>query len=242
MSEEEAASLEGAVGHDRRTFIKRLVIGSVFAAPIVSSFTMSGIEAAFGSSQRSTAMVSNANTTPQYPTTVQCFVVTANTTFDVTFQDNVPPIPSPPVTLRLQVPFRPAGQHNLPNGTTICVYRGDLVALQSSVPPGQIPVSAYSVKWDTPTSGNPPPFTNNPHQNATGPITLTVTTAVVNAGNPIYVVDSGSPVVAGTPAASAGSWSESFVTDPEFVVTQVVPPTTTTPPASSVTVEPRFTG
>src|SRR5882672_5104890 len=78
MSEEEAASLEGAVGPDRRTFIKRLVVGTVFAAPIVSSFTMSGIEAAFGSSSRSTAMASNANTTPQYPQTVQCFVVTPN--------------------------------------------------------------------------------------------------------------------------------------------------------------------
>lgn len=242
MSEEEAESLEGAVGHDRRTFIKRLVVGTVFAAPIVTSFTMSGMEAAFGGEARSTAMASNANTTPQYPQTVQCFVVNANTTFDFTFPDNAAPIPNPPVTLRLQVPSTTGGQHVLPNGTTICVYRGDLTALQPLFP-GQTPLSAYSVKWDTPLSGNPPPFTNNtPHQSASAPLTLTVTTAAVQSGDPIYVVDSGTPVDAGS-TAGVGTWQVTFVTDPNFVVaTQVVPTPTTTPAASSVTVEPRFTG
>jgi hypothetical protein len=239
-----AEELEGAVGPDRRTFVKRLVLGTVFAAPIVSSFTMSGVEAAFGSEPRSTALASNANQTPQYPKTVQCFIVNANQPFDVTFQDLVPPVPNPPVTLRLQVPFAVFPQHVLPNNTTICVYRGDLNALQSVVGPGQTPVSAYSVKWDTPTQGNPPPFNNtNPHQNASGLITMTVTTADVNAGDPIYTVDSGLPVSAGPPAA-AGSWAVSFVTDPNFVVTRVAlaPPTTTPAAAEPVTVTPRFTG
>jgi len=52
--------LEKAVGPDRRTFIKRLVIGSAFAAPVVSSFTMSGVHALIGVP---TGAV-NPNTTP----------------------------------------------------------------------------------------------------------------------------------------------------------------------------------
>lgn len=240
MSEEEAESLEGAVGPDRRTFIKRLVVGAVFAAPIVSSFTMSGIEAAFGSEPRSTAMASNANTTPQYPTTVKCFTVAGNL-LDVTFSSGTD-------TLRLTVPsvapFTPA----LPAGTSICVYRGDLVALQPSVPPGDTPLSAYSVKWDTPTTGLQAPYVNgNSHQNALGNITLRVTTTSTAAGDPIYMIDSGSPVSAGPPADVFG-WIVNFVTDPNFVVTQVAPapPPTTAPPnaapGTAVQFDPRFAG
>jgi hypothetical protein len=40
--------LERAISPDRRTFVKRLVIGSVFAAPVVASFTMSGVQAVLG--------------------------------------------------------------------------------------------------------------------------------------------------------------------------------------------------
>ena len=32
---------------DRRTFLRRLVIGTVFAVPVVSSFSMAGISAAY---------------------------------------------------------------------------------------------------------------------------------------------------------------------------------------------------
>lgn len=35
------------VGIDRRRFVKRLVVGSAFAAPVVSSFSMSGVNAVF---------------------------------------------------------------------------------------------------------------------------------------------------------------------------------------------------
>lgn len=44
MSEE----FERSIGPDRRAFIKRMVIGVAFAAPIVSSFTMGGVKGAFG--------------------------------------------------------------------------------------------------------------------------------------------------------------------------------------------------
>ena len=59
---------EKAVGPDRRTFVTRLVIGTAFATPVVSSFTMSGVQAVFGSSPRPITGASNGNTTgPQPP-------------------------------------------------------------------------------------------------------------------------------------------------------------------------------
>jgi len=42
--------VERAFEPDRRTFIKRLVIGTAFAAPVISSFTMAGVSAVTGSS------------------------------------------------------------------------------------------------------------------------------------------------------------------------------------------------
>ena len=60
------SELEKAVGSDRRTFIKRLLIGSAFAAPVVSSFTMTGIGAVFGSSVPRQA---NGNQEPTTTTT-----------------------------------------------------------------------------------------------------------------------------------------------------------------------------
>jgi hypothetical protein len=52
--------VEKEFGQDRRTFIKRLVIGTAFAAPVVSSFTMAGVSAITGSS---TPKGINPNTT-----------------------------------------------------------------------------------------------------------------------------------------------------------------------------------
>jgi hypothetical protein len=61
--------LERAVGPDRRTFVKRLVVGTAFAAPVVASFTMSGVGAVFGGNTPSG--VQNPNTSdPEVPTEV----------------------------------------------------------------------------------------------------------------------------------------------------------------------------
>src|SRR5260370_26034488 len=73
----EPDALRDAVGPDRRAFVKGLVVGSVFAAPVVSSFTMSGIEAVFGSKAGATVLMSNSNTAgPSYPTLVTSGLVT----------------------------------------------------------------------------------------------------------------------------------------------------------------------
>lgn len=58
------SDLEKAVDPSRRSFIKRLVLASAFAVPVVSSFTMMGSQAVFGA-QRQGAItgLSNSNTT-----------------------------------------------------------------------------------------------------------------------------------------------------------------------------------
>jgi hypothetical protein len=58
----------GGLPDDRRSFLKKLAIGSAFAVPIVSSFTMSNITASYAqtaatSSQVSAGGASNTTTT-----------------------------------------------------------------------------------------------------------------------------------------------------------------------------------
>jgi hypothetical protein len=69
--------LERAIGHDRRTFIKRLVIGTAFAAPVVSSVTMGGVQALFGSVHTGLAA---PNTTPVPEEAPAAVVVEPNVT------------------------------------------------------------------------------------------------------------------------------------------------------------------
>jgi hypothetical protein len=69
--------LDGALGKlpdDRRSFLKKLAIGSAFAVPVVSSFTMSNVTAAYAqtaatSSQVAAAGASNSTTTTAAPNT-----------------------------------------------------------------------------------------------------------------------------------------------------------------------------
>ena len=60
------SEFEKAVGPDRRAFLKRLLIGTAFAAPVVSSFTMTGVGAVFGSS---VPQLANGNVEPTTTTT-----------------------------------------------------------------------------------------------------------------------------------------------------------------------------
>jgi hypothetical protein len=46
MSEDLDRAAE-SVGDDRRAFLKKMVVGSAFAVPVVSSFSMAGVQAAF---------------------------------------------------------------------------------------------------------------------------------------------------------------------------------------------------
>ena len=202
--------LERVIGPDRRSFIKRLVVTTVFAAPAVSSFTMSGVQAVFGGGR--IMGIGNTNTTQppgpnEFTQELLCAAVDdfGGLTLDV--DDG-------PVHLHLVVP---PGSLQGSNGgrlgnTIVCIYKGDLNALADDVPPGETPFSAYAVVWSSPPSNDQP--------DSLQPITLTVTDSAVVAGNPIYVFDKVSGDV--TPAGSTGSgtWQVVFTKDPAYVVTQ----------------------
>ena len=190
MSDEEAI---GAVGPDRRTFVRRLVVGAVFAAPVVSSFTMSGVDAIFGTGAGATTTTVGPNTTPppappHYPTDVNCFFVSSGLDVQVTDGAN---------TLHLTVP-----SGALPDATSVCIYRADLSSLTTIVPPGQTPVR------NVPGGGHP---------DATSAITLTVHDPSVAGGDKIFVLNGGTAVQ--TSMATPGLWVVVFTTDPSYVVT-----------------------
>jgi hypothetical protein len=50
-SQEPIEELVGRVAPDRRTFVRRLVIGTAFAAPIVSSFDMNSLSMSVAGAQ-----------------------------------------------------------------------------------------------------------------------------------------------------------------------------------------------
>jgi hypothetical protein len=194
--------LEREFRTDRRTFIKRLVIGTAFAAPVVSSFTMSGVQAVFGSTPKLTgAIVPNTAAPPSGPTNysqgVQCYPYTG-ALLDVTVMDGA-------VSLHLTVP---AGA--LPAGTNVCIYKGDLAALQQQVPAGSTALSAYAVVWNSPGDTQP---------DATSAITLAVTDPAVNSGNTIYMFAKNSSALSSAGTASGHTWTVTFTVDPAYVVT-----------------------
>jgi hypothetical protein len=221
------------IGPDRRTFVKRLVIGTVFAAPLVQSFSMSGIEAVFGKGAGATTAMANSNgTPPPHPTNYSSL----SPCFTVPFAGTNLHVNDGGVTVTLMLP----SSATLPSGTTICFYKGDLTALAALFPTGQTLLSAYAVLWNGPNNSNP---------TASPSVKLVVSDPAVADGSLMYDVSTGTPVSVGT--TTAGAWSQTFANDPLFVVTGPVPtpPPASTPPASSgsttpvaVVAEPRTTG
>ena len=223
---QEIGALTGAIGPDRRTFVKGLVVGSVFAAPVVSSFTMSGVEAVFGSKAGATVLMSNANTAgPSYPLTVRCGVVTAN---GLAFTASAGG--SRQVTLGV-----PIGA--LPLLTQVCVFVGTPSTFSGLFPGGDTPKSAFAVNWVGP--------------NASAPIMLTVNDPAVGVGDKVFLVTKTTPqtVQSYSPSAVGSTlWAVLFTQDPNFVVvTPPVTPATPTAPsgagaAAAVPAQPTFTG
>ena len=228
MSDEHEAI--GAVGPDRRSFVKGLIAAGVFAAPVVSSFTMSGVESVFAAVPKNVALGLNSNCgfmpsqppPPGFSGLVDEFMFFF---FGGTYQFD-----DGGVHLTLNI-----GNTALPNCTIVSIYKMDPAAAAALVPAGQTPVSGYAVVWNS--QGK------NPTPNAGAPITLTVTNAPVVAGNPVYILDKTTGAPTQDTVAADGTWTTSFVIDPGYVVTQAAAtaPTTPTPPTPTV-VEPRFTG
>jgi hypothetical protein len=188
---EEVNPVDAAVGPDRRTFVKRLIIGTAFAAPVVASFKMSGIGAVFGDTAGATTAMSNSNSAgSKYPTLIGSFFFPVG---GGTHSFSGPP----PVTLVVQPnTFYPSGQQ-------VFVYRGNLSQLQPLLPAGYTARSGVAAVWNGP--------------DVTQDVSLTVNDPVVQTGDEIFEVI-GSTTQPFTGAVGPNTWSVLFTEDPSFVV------------------------
>ncbi|MET0628657.1 MAG: hypothetical protein ABW033_09395 [Acidimicrobiia bacterium] len=79
MSQDFEAALDGVDG-DRRSFLKKMAITTAFAAPVVSSFTMTGIKAVYAQTPSVSNQVSNAGATAIDPPATSSTAPTTTTT------------------------------------------------------------------------------------------------------------------------------------------------------------------
>jgi hypothetical protein len=217
-----------AVGPDRRKFVKGLIAAGVFAVPVVSSFTMSGVESVFASVPGNVTMGLNSNCgfltsqdpPPGFTELVDEFVYFTSGLHRIFDTDDG--------AIHIVVDV-PSGA--LPDCTIVSIYRMNPATAAALVPAGQTPVSGYAVVWRS--QGK------DPTPDAGSPLTLTVTNAPVAAGNPVYILDKTTGAPTQDTVATDGTWTTSFVVDPGYVVTQAA---AVAPPPTPTVVEPRFTG
>ena len=79
MSEDFEAATEG-LGDGRRAFLKKMAIGTAFTVPVVSSFTMAGIQAVYAQTPTSSGQVNAGGATRTTTTTTQPNSTTSTTT------------------------------------------------------------------------------------------------------------------------------------------------------------------
>jgi hypothetical protein len=83
MSQDFEAALDGVDG-DRRSFLKKMAITTAFAAPVVSSFTMTGIKAVYAQtpsvSNRVSGGTATATTAPASTTSPPTTTTTTSNT------------------------------------------------------------------------------------------------------------------------------------------------------------------
>ena len=84
MSEDFEAATEG-LDDGRRSFLKKMAIGTAFTVPVVSSFTMAGIQAVYAQTPTSSGRVSGgtastSTSTTTAPTTSTTTTIPSNMT------------------------------------------------------------------------------------------------------------------------------------------------------------------
>jgi hypothetical protein len=79
VSEDFEAATEG-LGDGRREFLKKMAIGTAFTVPVVSSFTMAGIQAVYAQTPTSSGRVSAGNATASTTTSPSTTTSTSTTT------------------------------------------------------------------------------------------------------------------------------------------------------------------
>lgn len=89
MSDDFEAATEG-LGDGRRAFLKKMAIGTAFTVPVVSSFTMAGINAVYAQTPTASgSRVSAGNATASTSTSTSSTTTSTSTT--TTTQPNQPP-------------------------------------------------------------------------------------------------------------------------------------------------------
>ena len=78
MSEDFEATTEG-LGDGRRQFLKKMAIGTAFTVPVVSSFTMAGIQAVYAQTPSASGKVSSGNVSASTTTSTSTTSTTTTT-------------------------------------------------------------------------------------------------------------------------------------------------------------------
>ena len=78
MSEDFEAATEG-LGDGRRQFLKKMAIGTAFTVPVVSSFTMAGIQAVYAQTPSASGKVSSGNVSASTTTSTSTTSTTTTT-------------------------------------------------------------------------------------------------------------------------------------------------------------------
>lgn len=79
MSEDFEAATEG-LGDGRRQFLKKMAIGTAFTVPVVSSFTMAGIQAVYAQTPSTSGKVSSGNAAASTTTSTSTTSTSTSTT------------------------------------------------------------------------------------------------------------------------------------------------------------------
>ena len=79
MSEDFEAATEG-LGDGRRSFLKKMAIGTAFTVPVVSSFTMAGIQAVYAQTPTASGRAVSGNNVSASTTTSTSTTSTTTTT------------------------------------------------------------------------------------------------------------------------------------------------------------------
>jgi hypothetical protein len=220
--------LGDALGPDRRTFVKRMVIGTVFAAPIVSSFTMAGVGSVFGGSAGATVAAAN---TSNPPTGFSGFIRRANTTPQgelpaAQFTDNstspmmVGNVVSGPNTI-FPTPVR-----------EVILYRGDSGFLTGQLATGYTYLYGVAVVWQGPDAFEPG-------------VTLQLFHPSFQDGDEVFLVNPDGTLSPHGATVINGTVTIVFTEDPGFVIARApeAPPNGGDAVAATPTaVDPTFTG
>jgi len=221
--------LGDALGPDRRSFVKGLVASTVFAAPIISSFTMSGIESVFGNVAGASMAMSN---TTAAPTGFLSVIAIGNTNVDGSI---APPVPftdssTSPSTQGSVI----AGPNTIypvnPAPRQFRVFRANQPYLEGQLASGYTYVYGVAITWIGPDANTPG-------------VKVTLTHPSFQEGDEVFIVDDGGALSPYSATVTDGQVVIVFRQDPGFVIARApAAPPSSGGAAGALDAGPTFTG